>query len=85
MEMMNLFMRDEKFEMNDLCVGALKCINLAQRQQIRMLACRRDTHNGYCGAESMHARLCRLSDVCLRGFVVSKPAAVTEHSQTLTR
>jgi hypothetical protein len=34
MEMMNLFMRDEKFEMNDLWVGALKCINLAQRQQI---------------------------------------------------
>lgn len=84
MEVLNLFTRDENFEMNDLWVEALKCINLAQRQPIQMLACRRDTHNGCCGAESMHARLYDPSDVCLRDFTVSKPVALTEHSQTLT-
>lgn len=84
--MMNLFIRDEKFEMNDLWVEALKCINLARRQQIRMLACRRDTHNGYCGAESMRTRLCSPSDVCLRAFAVNEPVALTEeHSQVLAR
>lgn len=34
MKMMNLFIRDEKFEMNDLWVEALKYINLPRRQPI---------------------------------------------------